>query len=90
MNNMSSTGNMTDKELINDSIASQKMLSDVYNTYANECVNINLRDDFLSILKEEHNIETDLFNEMQSRGWYQVKQADQTMINEAKNKLSSM
>lgn len=90
MGNTSSMGNMTDQELINDSIASQKLLSDVYNTYANECVNINLRDEFLNILKEEHNIETDLFQEMQKRGWYKVKQADQTMINDAKTKLSSM
>ncbi|MBC7765892.1 MAG: spore coat protein, partial [Hyphomonadaceae bacterium] len=40
---------MGDKELINDSIASQKMIESNYDTYANECVNVNLRNDFLNI-----------------------------------------
>jgi spore coat protein CotF len=80
---------MNDQEYINDSVASQKLLSEIYNTYANECVNVNLRDEFLNILKEEHQIQTDLFQEMQKRGWYTVKQADQNMITAAKDKLNS-
>ncbi len=79
---------MGDKELMNDSISSQKMIESNYNTYANECVNPSLRTDFLNILKDEHDIQAELFNEMQKRGWYQVKPADPNDIAQSVQKLS--
>jgi len=79
---------MGDKELINDSLTSQKMISSTYNTFANECVNPALRSDFLNILKEEHDIQADLFCEMQKRGWYQTKPAQQSDIDQSKQKYS--
>lgn len=88
MNNMNNQL-MGDKEILNDSIASQKLIGTNYDTFANECVNPNLRTDFLNILREEHDIQADLFNEMQKRGWYQTKAADQNMINQAKQKFMS-
>jgi len=81
---------MGDKELIDDSISSQKLIETNYSTFANECVNPTLRTDFLNILKEEHDIQADLFTEMQKRGWYQTKAADQNDINQAKQKYSTM
>jgi len=80
---------MGDKELINDSIASQKHIESSYNTFANECVNPSLRSDFLNILKEEHDIQFDLFNEMQKRGWYQSKPADHNEVCQSKEKFST-
>jgi spore coat protein CotF len=80
---------MGDKELMNDSIASQKHIEGAYNTYANECVNPALRTDFLNILKEEHDIQAELFSEMQKRGWYQTKPAEQSDINQSKQKFST-
>jgi len=81
---------MGDKELIDDSISSQKLIETNYNIYANECVNPSLRTDFLNILKEEHDIQADLFTEMQKRGWYQTKAADQNEVQQAKQKYSTM
>jgi len=80
---------MGDKELMNDSIASQKLIESTYCTFANECVNPSLRTDFLNILKEEHDIQADLFTEVQKRGWYQTKPADQNEIAQSKQKFSS-
>jgi spore coat protein CotF len=80
---------MGDKELMDDSIASQKLIESTYNTYANECVNPSLRSDFLNILKEEHDIQADLFNEVQKRGWYQTKPADQNDIVQSRQKFST-
>ncbi|NLB80804.1 MAG: spore coat protein [Clostridiaceae bacterium] len=80
---------MGDKELINDSLASQKLISGTYNNYANECVNPSLRSDFLNILKEEHDIQAELFYEMQSRGWYQTKPAQQNEIHQSHQKFST-
>jgi len=82
-------GRMGDKELINDSLASQKYITSSYNTYANECVNSSLRNDMMSILNDEHAIQADIFNELQSHGWYQVQNAEPQKIMQAKSKFSS-
>ena len=81
---------MGDKEFLDDSIASQKQIGHGYNTFVNECTHQNLRTDFMNILKEEQDIQKDLFNEMQSRGWYDVKSADQNAISQAKMKYQNM
>lgn len=81
---------MGDKEIINDSIGSQKLIGSSYNTFANECSNTDLRNDFLNILREEHDIQTDLFREMQRRGWYNVQQAPQNQIQQTRQKYMTM
>ena len=78
-----------DKETLNDFIASQKMISSAYNTFAGECVCEGLRSDFLNILKDEHGIQAELFNEANCRGWYAVKQAPAAEINQVKTKFVS-
>lgn len=59
-----------DKAMMNDALISQKMLTDDYNTFANECATPSVRNEFLSILSEEHQIQADVFDEMNKRGWY--------------------
>ena len=81
---------MGDVEILNDSIASQKLISSTYDTFANECATPNLRDEFMNILKDEHQIQAEMFTEMQKRGWYQVKTADQQQISQAKQKFQNI
>lgn len=91
--NTNQSGNqqqMGDVEIMNDSIASQKLISGSYDTFANECATPNLRDEFLNILKDEHQIQAEIFTEMQKRGWYQVKPADQQQVMQAKQKFQNM
>jgi spore coat protein CotF len=90
MNSQSKNQQMGDMDIVNDSIASQKLISDTYNTYANECATPNLRNEFLNILQDEHQIQADLFDEMQKRGWYQVQPAEQQKITQAKQKYQNM
>ncbi|MDR1102044.1 MAG: spore coat protein [Clostridiales bacterium] len=77
---------MGDKEILNDCLTSEKNCTNVYNTFANECVNPQLRTDFLNTLKDAHDIQTELFNDMQTRGWYTVKGAKQEDIVQAAQK----
>ncbi len=79
---------MREKELLNDLIASQKQITASYNTFAGECVNANLRNAFLNILGEEHQIQADIFSDMQANGWYQPEQAEQQKIQQTQQKLS--
>ena len=37
---------------------------------------------------EEHQIEANIFDEMQKRGWYQVLNAEDQKIEQAKQKMS--
>ena len=81
---------MNDKEYMQDCLDSQKRITSTYNTFHNECEHQNLRTDFMNILKEEHNIQNEIFNQMSQRGWYQVPPAEQPKIDAAKQKFSNM
>jgi len=75
-----------DREMMDDVLSSQKFITENYNTFANECATPALKSEFMNLLNEEHQIQHDVFTEMQKRGWYQVEQADQNKINQCKQK----
>ena len=72
-----------DKEMITDVLTSQKTLTGAYNTASNECASQALKNEFMSILADEHTIQMEVFNEMSKRGWYPVEKAEQCKIQEA-------
>ncbi|MCL2739658.1 MAG: spore coat protein [Oscillospiraceae bacterium] len=78
------------KEMLEDCLSSEKNLTSVYNTFTNECVNPKIRTDFMNSLRETHEIQADLFNQMQTRGWYAVKSARQPDIKAAAQKYNAM
>ena len=86
---MTNNQTMGDKEIINDCLASQKHSAASFNTFAGECVSEPLRNEFLSILKDEHCIQAELFNDANSRGWYSVKQAPGNEITMVRDKFKS-
>ncbi len=86
---MGTQNSMADKELLTDSLSSQKFITDQYNTFANECSSPQLRTAFMDILQEEHQMQAELFDEMSSRGWYQVQMADSDKISQTKTKFQN-
>lgn len=89
MKNPEQAGQMLgEKEILNDFIMSQKLLTSSYNTFAGECTNQQLRNAFLNILDDEHAIQANIFENMQSKGWYQTEPADQQKVQQAKQKFS--
>ena len=87
---MNTNSNFTDREIMDDILSSQKHITDVYNTFSNECTNQQLQTDMLNILKEEHAIQFSVFGEMQKRGWYSPAVAQAQMINETKTKYENL
>lgn len=85
----SGAGNFTEKEMLTDMLSSQKFVTDGYNTFANECATPVIKSEFMNILNEEHQIQHEVFLEMQKRGWYQTEAAEQNKVNSAKQKFSS-
>lgn len=80
---------MSDKEYVQDCISSQKYIASSYNTYAFECVDTQLKNDMLTILKDEQMINKQLYDQMQTNGWYQVQYAQPQQVTELANKFSS-
>ena len=80
---------MNDQERMTDFICSEKKMSANYDTYASECVNLALRDDFLNILNQSHQTQSDLFRMAQSKGWCQVEQAQASKVSQAYTKFSN-
>lgn len=78
-----------DKEMMDDALSSQKFITESYNAFANECAAPALKSEFVSLLNEEHQIQHEIFTEMQKRGWYQSTQAEQAKINQAKQKYQA-
>lgn len=78
-----------DKQILQDTLMSQKHITDAYNTFAGECVSAQLRNTMLNILNDEHAIQATIFNSMQSNGWYKTEPATTKSIQKAKQKASS-
>ena len=87
--NMTTNQILTDKEILSDSLISEKHMTDSYNSFAGECVNPQLRSTMLNILNDVHTIQSDIFSTMQQNGWYQVESAEQQKIQNARQKLQS-
>lgn len=75
---------MSAKEMLQDFLISQKHLTSSYNTYAGECVDPRLKGAMLSILEDEHSIQSKLFDDMMSNGWYKTEPAEQQKIDQAR------
>ncbi|MCI8477500.1 MAG: spore coat protein [Oscillospiraceae bacterium] len=80
---------MNDQERMTDFILAEKKMSANYDTFASECVNVQLRDEFLNLINQGHQTQTDLFKLAQSKGWYQVEAAPAAKISTAYTKFSN-
>ena len=82
--------NLTDQEILEDMLSSQKAITGVYNTFTNECAHQCVRTDLMNILQDEHNIQANIFTELQKRGWYAVTDADAQQVTQARDKFRTM
>ena len=78
----------TEKEILGDALAAQKSSTGNFNTYANECVHEDVRQTMLHILKEEHDIQQDVFKMMHDKGYYPTPEAEQNKVNQVKQQYS--
>lgn len=88
-NSQMKNAQMQDKEIMEDVLTSQKAVTGAYNNFANECATPNVRDEFMRILTEEHQIQADVFDAMKQRGWYPTPAAEQQKIQQAKQKYQN-
>lgn len=81
------TAILSERVMMEDGLCSQKQVATAYNTGAGECASEQLRSTFVSILADEHELGAKIFEAMSERGWYQPQEADDSQINNVKQKF---
>jgi len=81
---------MGDQDIMADMLASQKQTAAEFNMFALECSCPKLKKDVLEIFQEEQGLQTNLFQAMSQRGWYQTCPAEQQKVTEARTKFEGM
>lgn len=79
-----------DREILTDALSSEKFAANGYNLFSYEAATPQVRQSFLSLLAEEHEIQNAVFQEMNKRGWYPTSNAEPQKIAEAKQKYQNM
>lgn len=87
---MQEVNTLKDKELMEDMLTAQKHTTQNYSLFANECSTKQVRDDIMDLLKSEHEIQAELFDEMSSRGWYSPEEAELQKVEKAKQKFMNI
>ncbi len=77
-----------DREIMDDLLDSQKQITAGYNAAASECASSALQSEFMTLLGEEHQIQMELFQEMQKRGWRPTERAPQQQIEKAREQFT--
>ena len=80
---------MTDQEKVADFLSSEKKMASNYDSFASECVNVTLRDQFIKLLAQGHQAQTQLFQTAHARGWYQPEQAPENKVSQAFQKYTN-
>lgn len=80
---------MNDQERMTDLLLAEKKMTQNYDCFASECVSTNLRDEFLKILGQGHQTQSELFQMAQSKGWYQVEAAPASKVQQAATKFEN-
>lgn len=76
MNNQS----LTEREMMDDGLSTEKQLLNEYSTFISEVTCQNLRNQLQQIMTETQQMQFGIFNEMQAKGWYQIKNAPLTEV----------
>ncbi|KXZ39956.1 Coat F domain-containing protein [Alkalithermobacter thermoalcaliphilus JW-YL-7 = DSM 7308] len=87
---MTSTGSFTEKELMNDLLASEKQVISAYSTGITESSCQNLRNTLINNYKNVQDIQYKVFDAMKQKGWYKTKDALDSDVNEAKSMATQM
>ena len=85
-----STTYLDDKDLLSDALASEKLAAGNYSRFTDEAATPKIRQEFLALLSEEHEIHDSLFQEMNKRGWYTPGEADKRQIEQVKRRFQNI
>ncbi|MEN6414122.1 MAG: spore coat protein [Veillonellales bacterium] len=79
----------TDQDMLQVALNESKHMAESVNTYILEANNDQLRRDYMTILGDVYSQQKKLFDVMQQKGFYNVKNANPQDIAQAENKFGS-
>lgn len=82
------TPQMSDRDFINDILATEKYMTSSYSIAENEASHENLYRDIHSINMETQDCQRNLFNIMFKKGWYSFEAVDQQKLNQSYQQFS--
>ena len=80
---------LSDKEMLTDALTAEKFLCSAYNTYASEAGTPEVHQAMMSLLNDTHSIQSDVWTEMNSRGWYPTEKAEDQKLQQEKTKYQT-
>ena len=87
---MHTQSNLTEQELLNDALTSEKQMLNSYGTFIAEATCKNLRDELNKIISETQQVQFDMFNAMKTKGWYPVKNANISDVQQVTSKFEQV
>lgn len=79
---------MNDRDYLNDILATEKYLTDSFNTAVREASHDSLHRDMMTILQETHQAQRNAFNLMFQKGWYKLEAEQQQKLDQAYQQFS--
>lgn len=81
---------MSEKDLMQDLLATEKQVISAYSTGITESSCQNLRNTLIENFKNDQNIQYKLFDAMKQKGWYPTKDAPDNEVQQLKNEATQM
>ena len=81
---------MTEKDLMQDLLATEKQVISAYSTGITESSCQNLRNTLIDNFKNDQNIQYKIFDAMKQKGWYPTKDAPDNEVQQLKNEATQM
>ena len=78
---------LSDREMVEDLLAAQSLLTRGYNAAADACAGDGLTGEMAFLLGEEHQIRHELFLEMEKRGWRRPRPAPEEGVRQARERF---
>ncbi|WP_085963069.1 spore coat protein [Brevibacillus massiliensis] len=79
---------MNDRDRLNDILATEKYLTDSFNTAVREASHNQLYQDMMTILTETHQCQRNIFDLMFQKGWYKLEAENQQKLDQAYQQFS--
>ncbi len=86
---MAGKQNMADKEYIDDVLLTAKTLSGLYHYATQESTSEPVHCNFKNMMNESIDMQNQIYNLMQSKGWYQQQQAQPQQVSQVKTKFTN-
>ncbi len=86
---MAAKQNMTDREYMDDILLTSKTMSSLYHYAVQESPTEQLHNEFKTILNQSLDMQHNIYNIMEQKGWYTADAAPAQQINQVKTKFAS-